>query len=90
MTKTSRVAGITFDHESTVRMWTREQPAGVDVPADPLEPPFQNPVQYQTHCLDSGTEVSGPLPTAVNRLGQHIADAAVASATQGCAVAVPE
>lgn len=79
-----------YDYESTVRMQTREHPEGIAVPADPLVPPFQNPVQYMVHCLETGTEPSGPLSTEVSRLGQRIADAAVASAARGCSVAVRE
>ncbi len=79
-----------YDYEPSIRMQTRERPEGVEVPADPLEPPFQNPVQSMIHCLQTGTELSGPLSPAVSRLGQRIVDAAVASADQGRPVAVPE
>ena len=75
-----------YDYESTVRVQTNDCPEGRDVPVDTLEPPFQNPVQYVVHCLDTGQEVEGPLSPAICRIGQQIVDSAVLSAQQKRAV----
>jgi glucose-fructose oxidoreductase len=70
----------TYDFEKTVRLQTRDDPAGRDVPVDVLQPPRQNPVQYVIDCLESGTPVEGPLSPEVSRVGQRIVDSAVLSA----------
>jgi predicted dehydrogenase len=69
-----------YDYEPTVRVQDRQHPGGVDVPADPLQPPYQDPVQYFIHCLDSGEAISGPLCPRLSRIGQQIVDTAVLSA----------
>ncbi len=69
-----------YDYESHVRMQDAQHPAGIDVPADPLEPPHQNPVQYFVHCLTNNQPITGPLSPEISRIGQLIVDAAVASA----------
>jgi glucose-fructose oxidoreductase len=63
-----------------VRLQTREDPAGTDVPVDVLEPPRQNPVQYFIDCLETGRSVEGPLSPEVSRVGQRIVDSAALSA----------
>lgn len=71
-----------YDYEATVRLQTRENPEGVVLPADELEPPHQNPVQYLIHCLEQGVQVDGPLSPTICRVGQQIVDTAVQSAEQ--------
>lgn len=71
-----------YDFESTVRIQTMAHPEGEDVPVDTLEPPFQNPVQYMLHCLETGTPVEGPLDPGLCRVGQRIVDSAVQSARE--------
>lgn len=78
------------DYEDHVRLQTRATPEGRDVPAEPLEPPFQDPVQYLIHVLENDLRVEGPLDPAVCRIGQRIVDAAVRSAHEKRAVAMRE
>jgi glucose-fructose oxidoreductase len=71
-----------YDYENTVRVQTRACVEGRDVPVDTLQPPFQNPVQYVLHCLESETPIEGPLSPAIARIGQQIVDTAIASARE--------
>lgn len=77
-----------YDLEPTVRLQTRARPEGEDIPAPPPAPPFQNPVQYLLHCLQTGAPVEGPLSPAVSRVGQIVVDAAARSAAERRAVRV--
>jgi glucose-fructose oxidoreductase len=70
----------TYDFEKTVRLATREEPAGREVPVDRLQPPRQNPVQYFLDCIATGSPVEGPLSPEISRAGQRIVDSAVLSA----------
>lgn len=72
-----------YDYEPTVRVQSREHPAGTAMPVDTLDPPFQNPVQYLLHCLEHDVPIEGPLSPLVSRIGQQIVDTAIASATTG-------
>lgn len=69
-----------YDYENTVRLQTRKNPAGEDIPVDTLKPPFENPVQYFIDCLKKGRAPEGPLDPVVSRIGQQIVDSAVLSA----------
>lgn len=69
-----------YDLEPTIRVQTRRHEAGRVVPVLKLRPPFQNPVQYFLHALETGTPVDGPLAPAIARIGQQIVDTAVKSA----------
>lgn len=69
-----------YDYEPTIRLQTRANPAGEEVRVDRLEAPFQNPIQYFTHCLTEGLPVEGPLSPKICRIGQQIVDSAVLSA----------
>ena len=71
-----------YDYEETIRVQTRESPAGEVLPVDALEKPFQNPVQYAIYCIEEGTEIEGPLAPALCRVGQQIVDTAFQSAAQ--------
>ena len=71
-----------YDYEPTVRIQTRACVEGCDVPVDVLQPPFQNPIQYVVHCLETGTPVEGPLSTGIARIGQQIVDSAMQSARE--------
>ena len=71
-----------YDYDTAVRVQTAQKPEGFEVPADPLKPPFQNPVQYFLHCLSRSEPVEGPLSPALSRLGQRMVDAAVQSAAE--------
>jgi predicted dehydrogenase len=69
-----------YDYEDHVRVQDAAHPGGVLIPAEPLQPPHQNPVQYFVHCLSSGAAIEGPLSPAISRMGQRIVDAAQRSA----------
>ncbi|MEM7534419.1 MAG: Gfo/Idh/MocA family oxidoreductase [Chloroflexota bacterium] len=71
-----------YDYEETVRVQTHEHPEGQVIPVDVLQPPYQGPVQYFIHCIETGTPVSGPLSPAICRIGQQIVDSAVLSAQE--------
>ncbi|NIL95699.1 MAG: Gfo/Idh/MocA family oxidoreductase [Planctomycetales bacterium] len=71
-----------YDFEPTVRVQTVDYPEGRHVPADTLTPPFQNPVQYLVHCLETGQAIEGPLSVEISRIGQQIVDTAVQSADE--------
>jgi glucose-fructose oxidoreductase len=69
-----------YDYESKIRIQSRANPAGEDIPVDRIAAPFQNPIQYFAHCLIEGRPVEGPLSTKICRIGQQIVDSAVLSA----------
>jgi len=69
-----------YDYEPTIRVQTRDNPAGADIPVDRLEAPFQNAIQYFVHCIVEGRPVEGPLSPKFARIGQQIVDSAVLSA----------
>ena len=71
-----------YDYEKTVRVQTAENPEGLELQADALEPPNQNPVQYLIHRLEAGLEPDGPLSPQICRIGQQIVDTAVQSAEE--------
>ena len=71
-----------YDYEPHITVQTRAHPEGQTIPADPMPPPFQNPVQYFLHCLEHDTPVEGPLSVAVSRIGQVMVDAAFQSARE--------
>jgi predicted dehydrogenase len=71
-----------YDYEKTIRVQTRQNPEGYDVPVDQLEPPHTNPIEYFLHCLETGRAVDGPLSPRIARIGQQIVDTACQSAQQ--------
>jgi len=78
-----------YDYAPSIRVQTRAFPEGRNVPSDDLKPPFQNPVQYIIHCLESGHPICGPLSPELSRIGQQIVDAAVLSAKERRTVSLP-
>ncbi len=68
------------DYAATIRVQTRKQPQGADVPVDTLKPPFENPIQYFTDCIRRDRAVEGPLSPKISRIGQQIVDSAILSA----------
>lgn len=78
-----------FDGDPHVSVQTTDRPQITPVPADPLQPPFQNPIQYFIHCLESGEPVTGPLSPDISRTGQRIVDAAARSAAEKRTVPLP-
>lgn len=71
-----------FDYQSSIRVQSRNHPAGEDVPVDKLESPTQNPIQYFVHCLQHGQSIEGPLAPELSRIGQQIVDTAFQSAQE--------
>ena len=69
-----------YDYEATVRLQTRKKPEAHDLPAEPLRPPLQNPIQYFIGCLRRNRVPEGPLSPKISRIGQQIVDSAVLSA----------
>lgn len=68
------------DYGNAVFIQTRDCPAGKALSAPEPEEPMQNPIQYLIHCLDTGSELDGPLSPVVSRIGQQIVDTAYQSA----------
>ena len=71
-----------YDYENTITIQTRQRPEAHTIPVDPLLPPYQNPVQYFIHCLETGEPITGPLSLEISRIGQQIVDTAVISACE--------
>ncbi len=71
-----------FDFEPTVRLQTRDCPAGQDIAVDRLPYTHSNPVAYFLDRLEHELPVEGPLSPAMSRAGQQIVDTAVRSAQQ--------
>jgi len=71
-----------YDYEPIVLVQDRTNPAGMPVPADQLDAPNQNPVQYLVHCLHHNLPIEGPLSAELSRLGQRIIDTAFQSSQQ--------
>ena len=71
-----------YDYEKRVRVQTRQKPEGYDMPAEELEAPFANPVQYFIHCLENDRPIDGPLSVKTARIGQQIVDTAFQSAQE--------
>ena len=69
-----------YDYEPVIRVQTHDSPAGIEIPVDVLQPPFQNPIQYFVHCINEGLPVEGPLSPRIARIGQQIVDSAIRSA----------
>ena len=73
-----------YDYESTVLVQDRSNPSGVHIPADQIDAPNQNPVQFLVNCLQHNLPIEGPLSPELSRLGQRIVDTAYQSARQKC------
>lgn len=71
-----------WDYGHSIRLQTRDDPEGTERPMDQVEAPFQNPIQYLLHCLDTGEKVTGPLSVETSRIGQQIVDTAVIAARE--------
>ncbi len=69
-----------YDYGDTIRMQTEQHPEGKQVKVPALKKPYDNPVNYFLHCLETGEKITGPLDPKVARIGQQIVDSAVLSA----------
>ena len=65
-----------YDYDSTIRVQTEKHPEGRDVPAGKLQAPYDNPISYFLHCIETGEKITGPLSPAISRIGQQIVDSA--------------
>ena len=72
-----------YDFEEHIRVQTHGRPDGYDHPVDTLRSPYDGPINYFLHCIETGTPVEGPLDPAVCRIGQQIVDTASTSAAEG-------
>lgn len=79
-----------YDYEKTIRVQTRQNLAGDDIPVDALHAPFLNPIQYFVHCVREGLTIEGPLSPKISRIGQQIVDSAILSARLGKTVELVE
>jgi glucose-fructose oxidoreductase len=71
-----------YDYAKSIRVQTRQRPEGFEYPADTLESPMRNPVEYVLSRLEAVEEIEGPLSPAMSRIGQQIVDSAVLSAKE--------
>jgi glucose-fructose oxidoreductase len=69
-----------YDYEATVRVQTRKNPQGLDLPVAPLRAPARNPVEYFLDCIRRDRPPEGPLSPKISRIGQQIVDSALLSA----------
>lgn len=75
-----------YDYEESIHLQTTANPEAHPYPVDVLEAPYQNPIQYLIHALETGEPVTGPLSPTLCRIGQQIVDSAVLSALEKRAV----
>ena len=54
-----------YDYAQTLRIQDNAHPEGYDEPVRELD--FQNPIEYFTHCIENGKNVTGPLSLEVSR-----------------------
>ncbi|HAM70288.1 MAG TPA: gfo/Idh/MocA family oxidoreductase [Verrucomicrobiales bacterium] len=71
-----------WNYDPFITLQTRARPECHRVEADAVQSPYQDPVQYFLHCLAKGEPVSGPVSTAISRIGQQIIDSAMLSARE--------
>lgn len=77
-----------YDGEATIRVQTRQTPAGHEVPVDTLTAPHRNPIEHLLHHLETGAPLMGPLTPALSRIGQQIVETAILSAREKRAVRI--
>jgi len=71
-----------YDYEPVIRVQTTDRPETHELPANKLDPPFDNAIPYVLHCLETGKVIDGPLSPAICRIGQQIVDSAMLSAAE--------
>jgi predicted dehydrogenase len=79
-----------YDFEKTVRVQTKSDRAGRDIPVDTIAAPHRNPVEHFIHHLETGEPLLGPLTVEMSRIGQQIVDAAIVSAREKRTVKLEE
>jgi glucose-fructose oxidoreductase len=71
-----------YDFEPAIRVQTKANRAGEEIPVDSLAAPHRNPVEHLINHLETGEPLLGPLTPAMSRIGQQIVDTAIASARE--------
>ena len=71
-----------YDYEPVIHLQTNDYPETHEFPVDLLQPPYENPINYLVHCLETGENVTGPLDPALCRIAQQIIDTATKSAAE--------
>ncbi len=79
-----------YDYESTIRVQTKNNRVGEDIPVDVLVASHRNPLEHLIHHLETGEPLLGPLTPAMSRIGQQIVDTAIVSAREKRAVKLIE
>jgi glucose-fructose oxidoreductase len=69
-----------YDYATSVRVQTRDQPAGYELPVDAPRPGMAGPIEHLLDVLENDALVHGPLSLPISRTGQRIVDAALRSA----------
>ena len=71
-----------YDYDATVRLQTRDNPAGEDVSVDEVLFPYNAAIPYFIDCIENSRPVDGPLSPEIARIGQQIVDTAYRSAEE--------
>lgn len=79
-----------LDFAPVVRVQTLDHPEGVAVPVDTPRPEQTGAIGHVVHCLNTGTQPTGPASKETSRQGQQIVDAAVLSVVTGRTVPLLE
>ncbi|KAI8235124.1 Glucose--fructose oxidoreductase [Colletotrichum sp. SAR 10_96] len=72
-----------YDYDPHVGVQTKDRREVTNIPADVLQSPYRNPIEYVFHCKKNGMPVTGPLDPVLCFTAQRIIDTAVESAKQG-------
>ncbi|KAJ0330119.1 hypothetical protein COL922a_012584 [Colletotrichum nupharicola] len=72
-----------YDYDPHVGVQSKDRREVTSIPADVLQSPYRNPVEYVLHCKKNGIPVTGPLDPMLCFTAQRIIDTAVESAKQG-------
>jgi glucose-fructose oxidoreductase len=80
--KGSQGTVASYDYENTIRIQTRQNPAGYEQAVDVLQPGLRNPIEYLIDRIENDLPVEGPLSPEICRIGQQIVDSAVLSARE--------
>ncbi|MBK1875986.1 Gfo/Idh/MocA family protein [Pelagicoccus mobilis] len=72
-----------YDYESNVRIQTRKNPEGYELPVDPHPKGEANGIEYVLTKLENGDPIEGPLSPSIARIGQQIVDTAIESSETG-------
>jgi glucose-fructose oxidoreductase len=71
-----------YDYKSTLRIQTKEQPEGFELPVDALPEGERNGIEYTLTRLRDELPIEGPLSPAVARIGQQIIETAIRSSQE--------